>query len=599
MGKTQSNDPILDPLSLTDLTVPVKTRDGDGRKEAIRLGKALENRGLVDDDMLKAAMNRMADESAQSLKQTLVEMKFVSEEDILDAVAADMGMKRISLADVHFTEDLLDLVDHDVVKKYQVIPVKATEDEIWLALSDPSNVRAIDDLNRILGRRVIGMIASEEEIVKAIKRYYEAEDYNDLYEGMAESDVPGGTNKYDDNALSLTPAAGADESPLVVRFVDMMFKQAVHERASDIHIEPTRNGVDIRIRVDGVLQLIPSPPRQWQNAIIARLKVLAGMDIAEKRIPLDGRIKLNMPGKKLDLRVSSLPTIFGESIVMRILDQSSVMMGLEDVGFLPDTIRIFNQLIKSPNGIILMTGPTGSGKTTTLYAALGSLNTPEHKLMTLEDPIEYMISGINQVQINAEIGLDFPTGLRSLLRQSPDVILVGEIRDKETAENAIRAALTGHLVFSTLHTNDAASATVRLADMGIKPYLVASSLQAVIAQRLVRRVCSNCKRGYTPKPEEIQSLGYEPEKFKDAEFFKGAGCERCNHVGYRGRTAIHEVLVVDSEIRRRIIRSEAATRLKRYAMSQGMRTLKMDGWEKALLGQTTIEEVFSIVGGED
>ncbi len=341
------------------------------------------------------------------------------------------------------------------------------------------------------------------------------------------------------------------------------------------------------------------PPRKWQAAIIARLKVLAGMDIAEKRIPLDGRIKLNIPGKKLDLRVSSLPTVFGESIVMRILDQSSVMMGLEDVGFLSDTIKTFNQLIKSPNGVILMTGPTGSGKTTTLYAALGVLNTPEHKLMTLEDPIEYQIAGINQVQIHADIGLTFPVGLRSLLRQSPDVILVGEIRDLETAENAIRAALTGHLVFSTLHTNDAASATSRLIDMGVKPYLVASSVQAIIAQRLVRRICSNCKEAYTSKPEEFAIIGYNPEEYEGVQLFKGKGCERCNNTGFRGRTAIHEIMVMDSEIRRRVIRSEAATRIKRYAVSKGMRTLRKDGFEKSLLGWTTFTEIYEAVGNED
>jgi type II secretory ATPase GspE/PulE/Tfp pilus assembly ATPase PilB-like protein len=372
----------------------------------------------------------------------------------------------------------------------------------------------------------------------------------------------------------------------------------VHERASDIHIEPTRHGMTIRYRIDGVLQEIPSPPAKWVNAIISRLKVLSNMDLAEKRVPQDGRIRLTFSDKKLDLRVSNLPTIFGESIVMRILDQSQVMMGLEDVGFLPSSIKTFNELIRSPNGVILMTGPTGSGKTTTLYAALGTLNTPDHKLVTLEDPVEYQIPGINQIQINQDIGLDFALGLRSVLRQSPDIILVGEIRDTETAENAIRAALTGHLVFSTLHTNDAPSATVRLIDMGIKPYLVASSLQAVIAQRLVRRICPGCKESWRPTPEVIQESGFDPDEYANRDFFRGRGCERCNQHGYRGRTAIHEIMVLNSDLRRRVIRSEPASRLKKAAVKYGMHTLRMDGWEKCLLGSTTIDEVMSITASD-
>lgn len=598
MGKkTAIGYPEDDDMGLSDLAAPIGQSADEARKGMNRLAKAIEDRGLVDDDMLKIAMSKLNNESAVSLKHSLIAMNLVTEEDILDAVASDMGMQRVDLSTVEFTPELLDEITPDVAKRYEVIPIKSDEDELWLALSDPSNVQAIDDLSRVLGKRIYGMIAGEEELQKAIRKYYEADEYHDMYEELSESENPG--DQYDDDQLAVSQEATGDESPLVVRYVDMMFKQAVHDRASDIHIEPTRNGLIIRIRVDGVLQEIPSPPKAWVNAIIGRLKVLAGMDLAEKRVPLDGRIKLNIPGRKLDLRVSSLPTIFGESIVMRILDQSSVIMGLEDVGFLPDNVKLFNNLIKTPNGVILMTGPTGSGKTTTLYAALGVLNTPEHKLMTLEDPIEYMISGINQVQINAEIGLNFPMGLRALLRQSPDVILVGEIRDMETAENAIRAALTGHLVFSTLHTNDAPSAATRLVDMNVKPYLVASSVQAIIAQRLVRRICGNCKHSYIPEPSEFGLVGFNPEEYEGVEFFKGKGCERCNHSGSRGRTAIHEIMVSSSEIRRRIIRNEAATRLKRFAVTQGMRTLRMDGFEKCLLGQTTFEEVYKNVGNED
>lgn len=598
-GTIDLDSVTLDDLAFKELAakVPGVSREvKDRRKDMIRLAKAVENHGLADDEMIKAAMNQLVDESAQSLKQALVQMNFAREEDILEAIAADMGMERVNLDEVDLTPELINAISEGIVQKYRVVPVRMTDDEIWLALADPSNLRAIDDLSKVLGKTVIGMIATEEQIDKVIESYYQTDDYSKIYEEMAESENPAGPRDY--SSINLEEERDEAETPLVVRFVDLLFKQAVYERASDIHIEPSRTGLKIRFRIDGVLQEVPSPPPQWQNAIVSRLKVLASLDLAEKRIPLDGRIKLNIPGKKLDLRVSSMPTIYGETIVMRILDASSVMMGLEDVGFLPSTIAKFKELIRSPNGVILMTGPTGSGKTTTLYAALSTLNTPEAKICTLEDPVEYQIAGINQVQINADAGLTFPMGLRAVLRQSPDVILVGEIRDLETAENAIRAALTGHLVFSTLHTNDAPSATVRLIDMGIKPYLVASSLQAVLAQRLARRICANCKVAYRPKPEEIMLLQYDPEDYKDVDFFRGEGCDRCGQTGHRGRTAIHEVFVIDAEIRRRIIRSEASSRLKRYALTQGMHTLRMDGWEKILMGQTTIAEISKLVGQE-
>ncbi len=570
--------------------------DTDGRQDMLKVAHAVENQGLVDDEMIKVAMDSLVDESAASLKNALVSMNFAREEDILEALGNEFGMERIELEKVNFTPALIEELTPRQVLKYKAIPVKSEPGDIWLALSDPSNLRAIDDLQHILGKTVHGMIASEESIEKAVKKYYITDDYADIYDQMAENENPAElTDTYGELELAETSDR---EARLPVRFIDLMFKQAVHDRASDIHIEPERHGLVIRFRVDGVLHEIPSPPRQWQNAIVSRLKALAQLDLAEKRVPLDGRIKLNIPGKKLDLRVSTMPTIHGETIVMRILDAESVSMGLEDVGFLQDTIEKFFHLIKSPNGVILMTGPTGSGKTTTLYAALGQLNTPEHKIVTLEDPVEYQIAGINQVQIAHDIGLTFAVGLRALLRQSPDVILVGEIRDIETAENAIRAALTGHLVFSTLHTNDAASATTRLIDMGVKPYLVASSLQAIIAQRLTRRICSGCKATYHPADEEIMMLRFDPEEYREIDFLRGDGCDRCSGSGYHGRTAIHEILVMDAELRRRVIRTEAASRLKKYAVSKGMRTLRMDGWEKILLGWTSIEEIFKLTGDD-
>lgn len=556
-----------------------------------QLGVILEEAGLINEEMIQDVLKDNS-ESAATLKKTLISQGLVREDDILDALAREMGMEKIELDEVDITPELLEQIDKRTVLKYNVFPVKYTDDTIWVALSDPLNIQATDDLHRILGKEVIGVVAPEEEIIKRIKRYYEGNEVSEMYEGLTD-DLTGEISKFKDYETVDLESKDINQPP-VVRFVDLLFKQAVHERASDIHIEPTRQGLTIRFRIDGRLQEVPSPPKRWQNAIISRLKVLSGMDLAEKRIPLDGRIKLNLADKKLDLRVSSLPSIFGETIVMRILDQSGVMMGLEDVGFLPENIKIFRDLIKSPNGIILMTGPTGSGKTTTLYAALSTLNNPETKIITIENPVEYMIEGINQVQVNQEIGLDFSKGLRSVLRQSPDVILVGEIRDQETAEIAIRSALTGHLVFSTLHTNDACSSTIRLIDMGVKPFLVASSLQAAIAQRLVRTICNNCKSEFSPKPEVLKDAGLDPDKMDDYQFFHGTGCDRCNGTGYRGRTAIHEIFILTPETRQMVIRTEPAIKIKMRAVRQGMQTLRIDGLHKVKLGMTTLEEVMRI-----
>ena len=533
-------------------------------------------------------------ESATHVGQDLVPTDMLHDgSDLLDALAAEQGMEKAVLKEMEFSPELLAEVPADVARKYGVVPLEATETDLWLAISDPHNVQILDDLTHILNKTIHPRLALEDDIDGVIRRHYAKEDFSEMYDGLAESEETSLLDKkYDE--LDLGGEEDEINQPPVVKFVDLIFRQAVHDRASDIHVEPNRYGMNIRIRIDGVLQDVPNPPRKWQNAIVSRLKVLAGMDLAEKRVPLDGRIRLTIGERKLDLRVSTLPTIFGESIVMRILDQSQVLMGLADVGFLPRTVETFQKLIVQPNGIILMTGPTGSGKTTTLYAALNALNNVETKLVTLEDPVEYQIPGICQVQINAEIGLNFAAGLRSLLRQSPDVILVGEIRDMETAENAIRAALTGHLVFSTLHTNDAPSSTIRLIDMGVKPYLVASSLQAAIAQRLVRTICSICKEQYTPPDEAILEVGYDPEDYRDVMFFRGKGCDRCVETGYRGRTAIHEIMVMDSDLRRRVIRSEPASRLKKLCASKGMKTLRDDGWEKVTMGVTSIEEVLRI-----
>lgn len=558
------------------------------------LGGILEEAGLISGEMIKDLIPD--DESAQTLKHAVVSQGLVREDDILDAMAANLGYEKINLRDLHPTPELIAVLDKKHAIKYRAFPVRYDDANIWVALADPLNIQITDDLARIYHRTIHTVIAAEDDIARFIKHFYEGTDISDLYASVADEAIAAeskdeGEDQYAD--IDLT-GANSYEQPAVVRFVDLIFKQAVHDRASDIHVEPTKSGLCIRFRVDGVLHEVPAPPKKWQNSMISRLKVLSGMDLAEKRIPLDGRIKLNIPDKKLDVRVSSIPSVFGESIVMRILDQSSVLMGLEDVGFLPDSVTLFKDLIKTPNGVILMTGPTGSGKTTTLYSALSTINNAETKIITIEDPVEYMLDGINQVQVNKEIGLDFGLGLRSILRQSPDVIMVGEMRDIEAAEIGIRAALTGHLVFSTLHTNDAPSACIRLVDMGIKPFLVASSIQAVIAQRLVRKICHQCKIQYKPKPEEIAAAGYDPADYVDTMFYKGTGCDRCNQSGYRGRTAIHEIFVNNPELRQMIIRVESSNKLKKVGVKYGMKTLRMDGWEKVLLGQTTLQEIMRI-----
>ncbi len=584
------------PIAGKEAGAPVQKRapKGAGQKTVVR---ALKRKGLVDDEQLDKAMAGIKDEEGTTLQKSLVKHDYVREENILDALASELGMEKADLRGLQPSEELLALIPKKVARNYRVFPVEMDDYEVSVAIADPTNIEVLDDLARIVGKPIRPLIASESDIDRLYKRFYEGDEIRNVYEGITEGMHQDEVDAQAAEAEQELQLEEDESAPPVVRFVDLLFKQAVHERASDIHIEPIRQGITIRFRVDGVLHEVPAPPKKWQNAILSRLKVLSGMDLAEKRVPQDGRIKLSLPDRKLDLRVSALPGIHGESIVMRILDQSTVLLGLEDVGFLPDNISTFNSLIRRPTGVILMTGPTGSGKTTTLYAALSTLNNSEVKIVTIENPVEYMIDGINQVQVNDEIGLDFSMGLRSLLRQSPDVLLVGEMRDSETAEIGIRAALTGHLVFSTLHTNDAPSAPGRLVDMGVKPFLVASSLQAVIAQRLVRRLCGVCKTPHVHNEAELQEVGATDEEIaarNELDTHVSAGCDRCNNTGYRGRTAIHEIMTLDSRIRRMIIRGESAFRIKKAAVRAGMRSLRMDGWEKVKLGQTSLGEIMRI-----
>jgi type IV pilus assembly protein PilB len=553
------------------------------------LTRILEEAQLVSSDTMKTAIDH-SEEMGQTLKQTLIQEGKVTEDQVLAALADKFHMKIVDLDFIQVDPEVIKRVPEKIAKRYPIFPIEFTDNTLTVAIADPTNVQTLDELRNFLGYTVKGALAKEDQIHRAIKKYYEGNIIEQLIEKVADEERKSieTTTDYD-----LPEEKLAEEAP-VVKLVNLLFKQAIHDRASDIHVEPFAKGVKVRFRIDGVLHEMTPPPKQWQNAIISRIKILSGMDLAEKRIPQDGRIKLHIDEKNLDVRVSALPALYGPSVVMRLLDQSSVLLGLEDVGFLPDNIELFQQQIKKPNGILLLTGPTGSGKTTTLYAALSAINTVDKKLITVEDPVEYQINGINQVQVNADIGLSFAVGLRHMLRQSPDVILVGECRDTETAEIAIRAALTGHLVFSTLHTNDAPSSTTRLIDMGIKPFLVASSLQAVVAQRLIRRICSSCKEQYHPDEETLKLLGAPPEEWDKIVLYRGRGCEKCNYSGYKGRTAIHEIMVLNEKIRQLVLERTSSNAIKRVAQKSGMRTLREDGMKKAILGQTTPQEVMRI-----
>ena len=514
---------------------------------------------------------------------------YSSEEEILKALAEQTGMPFVEIDDFQVPEDILNLVDVNLCRTYKVFPLKWEDDgALLVAMSDPLNVRILDDLNIFLQKSVRGAIAPVEDIVEAIDEYYgiQGESVDDVLEKLQEEEM--NLEEEDEDFGDLERIA--NEAP-IIKLVSLLLLQAIKDRASDLHLEPFENSFRIRYRVDGTLHETMPPPRHLQTAIVSRLKVMAQMNIAERRLPQDGRIPLSMADREIDLRVSSLPTVNGESIVMRILDKTMMKMGLEQIGLLEDTLDVFEDLIKNPNGIILVTGPTGCGKTTTLYAALDRIYNPTLKIITTENPVEYQLDGVVQVNINASVGLTFASCLRSILRQDPDVIMVGEIRDLETAQIAIESALTGHLVLSTLHTNDAPSAVTRLVDMDVEPFLVTSSVIGVVAQRLVRTICSNCKEKYQPKEELFLEMEKSPEDVKGLSFYRGRGCVECNYSGYRGRIGIFELFRMSEKIYDLVLKKEPSSAIRRQARAEGMRTLREDGWEKITMGLTTLEEV--------
>jgi type IV pilus assembly protein PilB len=526
--------------------------------------------------------------------QVLVEMGLITQKDLNFALAAQRGFEVIDLESREFPPDLISRLPAQMASVYRVMPVAFDEatNTITIALDSPDNFRVVDDLQTLMGFKVVTCIADPDAMAKLLAKYYEAhqESLADLM-GEIGSDAALKALENRGESIDLETLKDLAESNPVKRLLNTVLMQAIKERASDIHFEPFEDEFKMRYRIDGVLYEMVPPPKYIAMALASRIKVMANLDIAERRVPQDGRIPLVIGGQPVDLRVAVLPTIFGESIVLRVLDRSNVSLDLDKLGMRDDDLRVFRQLIDKPNGIVLVTGPTGSGKTTTLYAALNELNSVEDKLITTEDPVEYDIDGIVQVQIRSEIDLTFARCLRAILRQDPDIILVGEIRDKETAEIATQASLTGHLVFSTLHTNDAPSSIARLLDLGVEPFLITATLEGILAQRLCRRICNNCKEEFKPTEEQLMELGLLPEEVRDKTFFHGRGCNKCNNTGYKGRLSIAEIMVLDDDMRQMIMEHASTDLLRDAARKRGMRNLRESGLLSIYEGITTIEEV--------
>jgi len=552
--------------------------------------KVLEEIGLVSRKQIAQARAKL--NGAPSVVDVLVRDGVVSADDISRSLAAQAQMHWIDLSAVVIPPEIIAQISAADARRFKVIPVTFGESGLVLAISDPLDVDTIDSLNFLLQRDLELVCTSPEKIKQALIKYYgTAEEAVDVLRNKIGEDVDLGLEIGDG-----TEAITADEADApIIRLVSMLIIEAHKLGASDIHLEPLDKKFRVRFRIDGVLQEMQAPPKRLQSAIISRLKIMtASMSIAEKRLPQDGRIQVKIKKKPIDLRVSTIPTNHGESVVMRVLDKSSLLLGLPELGFLSDDQEKFERLLRSPDGILLVTGPTGSGKTSTLYACLNYINKPDRKIITVEEPIEYQMTGINQVQVNAEVGMTFPIALRSILRQAPNIIMIGEIRDLETASIATNASLTGHLVFSTLHTNDAPSAIARLVDIGVQPFLVASSLHAIMAQRLVRRLCTHCKHPAELSETEMRALRIEPSQIGDAQVMKANGCEYCRHTGYRGRMGIFEIFIIDDEVRHMISKRTSAFLLRQRARGLGMRTLREDGVRKVLAGLTSADEVISV-----
>ncbi|MEO6183662.1 MAG: ATPase, T2SS/T4P/T4SS family [Verrucomicrobiota bacterium] len=557
----------------------------------------LVDMGFVTNGQL-APLREEAANTGEGMVDLLLAQKIIRPIDVAQAKAGHFGYELVSFSDLRLTDDVISSVPRHIAKRYRAVPVAKHGNSLAIALSDPSDLDTIDSLQRALNMDIELRVATDEDIDAALNKYYGAADdsVGKMIQDITEGEVEIGT-------AGLKGEAGDDGSTVdadapIIKLVNTLIVEAFKARASDIHLEPLAKTFRVRYRIDGVLHEMKSPPKRLQASIISRLKIQSNMSIAERRIPQDGRIQTQVGGKLIDLRVSCLPTNHGESIVMRILDKEGLRLGLPELGFFTDDQQTFERMIGLPDGILLVTGPTGSGKTTTLYSCLNFINRPDRKIITVEDPVEYLLSGINQVQVSEIVGLTFAAALRSMLRQAPNVIMLGEIRDMETATIAINASLTGHLVFSTLHTNDAPGAVTRLIDIGVKPFLVASSTRCLMAQRLVRKICKRCAEPYQPTDSEMRSLNLDPNNVQGATFKRGKGCSDCNKNGYRGRFGVFEVFVIDDEARKLIYDRVPSSVLRTRAREMGMRTLREDGARKVLAGLTTPEEVIRATVGD-
>ncbi|MEC8209570.1 MAG: ATPase, T2SS/T4P/T4SS family [Verrucomicrobiota bacterium] len=553
----------------------------------------LTDKGLLEESAVETTRAKFNESEYDGSEDTavleaLVADQSVTQQQIASVLAEEFNMETVNLADVRVSTEALEVVPFELANRYKVIPLEVDSSEAELAVFDPLDMDAIDSISHVIKRSITCRVAPLEDIDKAIHQYYEgakAEAVDEIFSGIEDPDAS--PTQID---LPSGEDASEEEAP-IIKYVHMVISEALKRRASDIHMEPLEKRFRIRYRIDGVLHEAENPPKRLQPSIVSRIKLMSNVSIAEKRVPQDGRININVGAKTIDLRVSTLPTAFGESIVMRILDKESLNLGLPQLGFFSDDQAVFERIIALPDGVFLVTGPTGSGKSTTLYSALNFINHPDRKIITVEDPVEYEMPGVNQVQVRRDVGMTFSAALRSMLRQAPNIIMVGEIRDKETAEIAINAALTGHMVFSTLHTNDAPSAVSRLIDIGIKPFLVAAAVRAVLAQRLVRRNCPSCRVPFEHDEKLLNSLGIRSDQIIDASFMKGEGCVKCNGTGFRGRVGVFEMFQVNEELQSMIYEEASLVALRDKAREMGMRNMREDGIRKVIGGITTPQEV--------
>ena len=562
------------------------------RRDKKSLGESLVEEGIITLEQLKQAQEEEK-RTGKRLRNVLVKMGLIAEEDLVTFLSEKLGLPRIELGNYLIDPKIVELIPEALARKYQLIPVLKIGNRLTCAMVDPWNVFALDELRMKTNLAIEPAVAAEIEIKKALDQYYGAKGtIEELIKTIDEEKL--GIKEGEE--IGLKKLEGIIEEPVVIKLVNLTIMKAAQEGASDIHIEPEEEVLKTRFRVDGMLHEVSSPPKYLQSAIISRIKIMANLDIAERRKPQDGRFTIKMEGREIDVRVSCVPTMYGENVVLRLLDVATALLSLRDIGFSKALLERYEKLISRPHGIILVTGPTGCGKTTTLYASLDKINTPEKNIITIEDPVEYKLLGIRQIQINPKVDLTFSNGLRSILRQDPNIIMVGEMRDFQTAEIAIQAALTGHLVFSTLHTNDASGAVTRLIDMGVEPFLVSSSVIGVLAQRLVRTICPDCKESYTPTKEELEDIDlHEGEKIY---FYQGKGCDKCMNTGYKGRIGIFELMILDDSIRNLVIGKVPTEQIRKKAIASGMTTLKEEGIQKIKEGITTVEEVLRVTEEE-